>query len=723
MALTIDPFDLPLIAVAAFLGYGLAMSVRQLGASNAVIKDKVSKVEAAEKELRETRDTMQLMMNALTEGIYMVNLRGEATYANKAALRMIGYEIEEILGKSQHDLVHYARADGSHYPKEECPIYAVLKTGVACYHENEVFWRKDGSTFPVGYAAAPIMDSNGVIQGAVVSFQDITERKKTEARLREFNAQMAFKSLELAAAKETAIEATRLKSEFLANMSHEIRTPMNGVIGVTTLLLECELKPREKQYARTILNSAESLMQIINDILDFSKIEAGKIELERISFDMQQLCGEVHDMMNIKAREKGIDLFLRFASHAPRRVVGDPGRVRQVLFNLINNAIKFTDKGHVTVSVRATAYAAGPVQFEFEVEDTGIGIPDDKTNYIFNKFTQADQSTARKFGGTGLGLSICRELTHMMGGDIGVRSQLGKGSTFWFRIQLQEDPMSSIDSAPAENATSQPPSAPPLVSNLKVLLVEDNPVNQMVATAMLEKLGCQCATADNGDIACRMVQQESFDLILMDCQMPVMDGYEATEKIRQHEAATGHSRTPIIAFTAHALKGNDEKCKAAGMDDFISKPVRQSDLERVLSAWVTGDGAVTAHSAANVTKTADDIDRAAFDQFATTMGESLGAVLQRYVETASEYIRSISNACETQNYESLMAAAHPLKSSSRQVGATKVARLAAELEKMGSQKSGTRADMQKIADDLIIAQADAVPKLVELRNAHTNRPT
>lgn len=386
-----------------------------------------------------------------------------------------------------------------------------------------------------------------------------------------------------------AEESARLKSEFLANMSHEIRTPMNGVIGMAGLLLECDLKPLERGYVETMRHSAESLLQILNDILDFSKIEAEQIDFESVSFDLRLLAEEVTGMMTPESSEKNIDLRLHYPDSAPRYMVGDPGRVRQILFNLVHNAIKFTAAGYVAVSFRHQALPDGAVRFHIEVEDTGLGIPADKVDSIFNKFSQVDSSTSRKFGGTGLGLSICRELARRMGGNIGVRSTLGTGSVFWFEIVLSEcaagDP---VRTAVASNA---PRKNQPILhfAQAQVLLVEDNPVNQLLALTMLKKYGCDVSVATNGEEALAQLKEKewAFDLIFMDCQMPVMDGYEATRAIRAIEAQKApRPHMPIVALTAHALNGDDEKCYLAGMDDYMAKPIRQNELERVLIRWL-----------------------------------------------------------------------------------------------------------------------------------------
>ncbi|MFN8103759.1 MAG: ATP-binding protein [Acidimicrobiia bacterium] len=381
-------------------------------------------------------------------------------------------------------------------------------------------------------------------------------------------------------------EAARLKSEFMANISHEIRTPMNGVIGMADLLLATKLDDAQREYAEVLRSSGESLLAVLNDVLDFSKIEAGKLELESTPFSPVRVVDDVVALMAAGAARKGLSLGVvvdRDGTRIPTRILGDATRFRQVLLNLVGNAVKFTDAGEVTVrlSVRSEEATAAPTTtLHVEVADTGIGIAPDVAADLFAPFRQADASTARRFGGTGLGLAISRQLVELMGGRIGVESTPGQGSTFWFSVHAVVDTKPTDDDVAA---TSN-------VEGVHVLLVEDNPVNRKVATAMLERLGCAVDVAADGADAIAAVGRRNgpysdFDVILMDCQMPGIDGYEATRRIREAEEATGGRRTPIVALTANVSESDRDRCLGAGMDDHVAKPFNKETLAAAVAQW------------------------------------------------------------------------------------------------------------------------------------------
>jgi len=445
---------------------------------------------------------------------------------------------------------------------------------------------------------------------SIATLRNITARKNDEKRLQEYAQELERKNEELESALVTAREATQLKSRFLANMSHEIRTPMNGVLGMTDFLLGTSLTAEQQEFAGSIKKSADALLTLINDILDLSRIEAGKLRLDRIPFSLAATVEESSSLFALQARTKGLDFSIAVSGDLPDMLVGDAGRIRQVLTNLIGNAVKFTDSGRIDVEAEMVRPTEDGFLIRFSVRDTGIGIPPEQQSRLFESFTQGDGSSTRKYGGTGLGLSISKQLVELMDGELGVESRPGEGSRFWFTASFGKAavvapaapprrpipvpvPAPAVPLSPVAPKlpipSPKPGTVPPQKSNgsprkLWVLLAEDNEINQRIALRLLEKLGLGADAVDNGRAAVEALAQKNYDMVLMDCMMPEMDGFEATAVIRNRERGKGH--IPICALTANAMEGDREKCLAAGMDDYISKPVGLDKLREVVERLV-----------------------------------------------------------------------------------------------------------------------------------------
>ena len=520
----------------------------------------VATVRAATPETRadaafRQNERFKSILDQIDDGCAVVDLRGNIQFVNDAFCRMFGFEKARVLGRSFKDLQHPDR----HAQTLEI-FSSVYRTGepVRSY-EYQV-----SSTLFVDQSISLERDDSGRPVAFLSIFRDCTARKQAEEAT--------------ARARAAAESANRAKSEFLANMSHEIRTPMNGIIGMTELALDGPLTPPQAECLDMIRSQAASLLTIVNDILDFSKIESRRVELESVPFTLSHAIDEVVRPLAMRAREKGITLGSSIAASVPARIVGDPVRLKQILTNVIGNAVKFTEEGSVTLEVTVQHAEDGRHILHLLVSDTGIGIPPEKRSAIFEPFRQVDGSMTRRFGGTGLGLAISSTLAELMGGRIKVESTPGGGSTFDIAIPAVAAPpnVRTESAVSAEVAATARRMVTP-VKAARILIAEDNIINQRVAAALLTKRGHTVTVVNNGREAVDVLQREPFDLVLMDVQMPEMDGFEATAAIRERERDTGR-RIRIVAMTAHAMSGDRERCLAAGMDGYLSKPIDQRSL-------------------------------------------------------------------------------------------------------------------------------------------------
>jgi len=772
-----------------------------------MLEKQAEELAASQISLAQIEERSRLILGAVNEGIWGLDLEGDTTFVNQTAAEMVGYSVAELSGRQMHPLVHYAKPDGSAYPHEQCPILQTFRDGVSRNVSDEVMWRKDGTSFPIEYATTPL-HKNGEIVGAVVVFRDITERKQTEKIMLE--------------ARQAAEEATRMKSDFLANMSHEIRTPMNAIIGMTHLALQTELTAKQRNYMGKVDGAAKGLLGIINGILDFSKIEAGKMEFEHIDFDLEDVMEHLADLSVIKAQDKGLELLFDIGADVPTGLIGDPMRLGQVLINLVNNAIKFTETGEIVVGIHRVADEADGVRLRFDVHDTGVGLSEEQRARLFSAFSQADTSTTRKYGGTGLGLTISKRLVEMMGGEIGVESDPGVGSTFFFSAEfgvqrdqkrldtsavdkrglrilvvddnasareifitmltalkfeatvvssgveaigaleqaqlenqpyglvlmdwhmpemdgveavrriradqrLAETPMCVMVTAYSRDELLQQtqdvqidgllvkPVSPSMlfdgvmtafgkevvqhprqqqrqagyqeaakaVRGAHVLLVEDNAVNQELALEILNSAGIRVDVASNGAEALEKIGRGDYDGVLMDCQMPVMDGFEATRKIR---ADARFETLPVIAMTANAMTGDREKCLECGMNDHVAKPIDVAHLFATLARWVKPRSLVPETAGHGEPPASVGVPRLAgvdTDAALARIGGNVAlyrTLLTRFREGQGATVELVREALRAGDRETALRLVHTLKGLAGNVGAAFLGKASAELE-------------------------------------------
>jgi signal transduction histidine kinase/DNA-binding NarL/FixJ family response regulator len=518
----------------------------------------------------------------------------------------------------------------------------------------------------------PLYDELGGISGAVAVIQDVTERHAQEQRLRDSTRDLAAASQRAEEARCEAEAASRAKSQFLANVSHEIRTPMNGVLGMAELLLRDTLTPGQKDRMEMIRTSAEALLALVNDILDLSKVESGHLELRCEDFRLRELIGEALQVFAYSAAEAEVDLRCVIDPGLPDELHGDPIRLRQVLLNVVGNAVRFTPRGAITVTVERDAQG-----LRFEVEDTGTGIRPEVQTRLFEPYVQSGKPVTRELGGTGLGLVISKSIVELMGGEIGFTSEWGKGSTFWFRIPLEAATGPAAD-APSPAGEDRRPAR----SRFRVLVADDHPVNLAVALAILQDLGYSGETVTSGSEALNALADRPFDALLLDCEMVGLDGYETCRALRRRQEGTGR-RLPVIALTAYAMPGDREKCLAAGMDDYLSKPFRSAELAGMLDRWLGVGSPVTAPAEGH-----EDVAArlASLKRLEEISGKKIvEEVKESFVSRGQQILETIRGALADADGARLASAAHALVGSAGLLGAAGLAARARDLEVLAGQ--------------------------------------
>ncbi len=649
----------------------------------------ISERRKAERHIRESEERFRLVSQATNEVIWENDVRsGEQRWAG-ATQPMLGYEPGELGNTSAwwRQQIH---------PEDRqrviSTIERLIQSGGQKWSTEYRVRHKQGNYRIVLDRGCIVRNEEGEPMRMLGSIMDVTERRQAEEETKR--------------AKEVAEESSRAKSEFLANMSHEIRSPMNGVIGMAGLLLDTDLTLEQRRYAEAVRNSGDVLLILLDDILHFSKLEAGEVHIESIDFDLQYVVRDVCTLFTERARDRGLELSSYIDPGVPTALVGDPFRLRQILTNIVGNAIKFTEEGHVALKVELVDESPPEARIRFEVSDTGIGMTEEQISRLFQAFSQADTSTTRRYGGTGLGLVISKQLIELMGGELKVESESGVGSTFYFVLPVsrQQGVSGEIHSSPstllqADSFATMSHGSRRLETpdSATILVAEDTFVNQMVAVELLQRRGFRADVVGNGAAAVESLSHASYAAILMDLQMPDMDGYEATAEIRRLE---GHDRhTPIIAMTAYALHGDREKALSAGMDDYIAKPIRPEELDRVLARWVFGSlpayEEVDLPTDSSPEEPSGSLDQRVLADLRTIQQEGGAEIVDRLVESfrdeAPSHLATLRRTAQTEDTQVFKRTAHTLNGICRAVGASEMASVCGELETMSDASLRTQA--------------------------------
>ena len=626
-------------------------------------------------QLEENETKFRNLARLAPVGIFQTDKEGDCIFVSERWQKIAGITQDQALGQGWLNAIH---------PADKPAVLAEWKKSrqERRFFKLEFrFLTPDGiETWVVGESQA-LYDSHKHITGYLGAIQDVTESRN---------------------AREQALSVAKTKTEFLANMSHEIRTPINGVIGMTGLLLDTNLSDQQREFTSVIKRSGEDLLTLINDILDFSKVDAGKLELEIVDFSLSSLVIDIEKTLSFITEQKGIRLSTEIDKNLLPRFRGDPGRLRQVLTNLVSNAIKFTPSGSVKVRVMQTSIRDGKVQVRFEVEDTGVGIPNGALSKMFQAFSQADASTTRRFGGTGLGLSISKRLVDLMDGEIGVESEEGKGSQFWFTVQMEPGEQVEVSHS-QQNKKPTRTSYP-----ARILIAEDNPVNQKVAVLTLLKLGYRPQAVGNGNEVLIALKEIPFDLILMDCHMPDMDGYEATAVIRKSNLI--YKDIPIIAMTANALKGDMERCLKIGMTDYLSKPFEERVLHELIERYLP-------RKAENIITSESSINRETLKKLESLQMEGEPSIvlelINLFLSTAPERLAGIKKHLQEKALHLAAKEAHSFKSSSNALGALKLGELCHKLESL--KESSSYVEAKALLKNIETEYGSAIQELSKIK--------